>query len=205
MGTHLRFTPVLALIGALALGAAPAARAQDTSSVRADTSARSDTSGYQGYGADTLQRSQPTGQAGASENGAPSDTALRAKPGVQTGPSTKDSSKAGQSSSTSSSSSSADTVVCKDGSTSPRTGEVCLKHGGIDWTATNAALKARGQSPIQPGDSAKSDTALRAKPGVQTGPTDSSAMGRMGDSSGMGQMSDSSGMGKMNDTSSTSR
>ena len=204
MGTHLRFTPVLALIGALALGGAPAARAQDTSSVRADTSARSDTSGYQGYGADTLQRSQPTGQAGASENGAVSDTALRAKPGVQTGPSAKDSSKAGQSSN--SSSSSADTVVCKDGSTSPRTGEVCLKHGGIDWTATNAALKARGQSPIQPGDSASADTALRAKPGVQTGPTDSSAVGRMGnDSSGMGQMNDSSGMGQMNDTSSTSR
>ena len=197
MGTHLRFTPVLALIGALALGGAPAARAQDTSSVRADTSARSDTSGYQGYGADTLQRSQPTGQAGASQSqGVPSDTALRAKPGVQTGPSAKDSSKAGQSRSTSNTSSSADLVVCKDGSTSPRTGEVCLKHGGIDWTATNAALKARGQSPIQPGDSASSDTALRAKPGVQTGPTDSSAMGRMNDSSGMGQM---------NDTSSTSR
>ena len=208
MGTHLRFTPVLALIGALTLGGAPAARAQDTSSVRADTSARSDTSGYQGYGADTLQRSQPTGQAGASENGAPSDTALRAEPGVQTGPSAKDSSKAGQSSSSTSSSSnnsSADTVVCKDGSTSPRTGEVCLKHGGIDWTATNAALKARGQSPIQPGDSAAADTALRAKPGVQTGPTDSSAVGRMGDSTGMGQMKDSSGMGQMNDTSSTSR
>jgi hypothetical protein len=193
MGTHLRFTPVLALIGALALGGAPAARAQDTSSVRADTSARSNTSGYQGYGADTLQRSQPTGQAGASsgasENGATSDTALRAKPGVQTGPSAKDSSKAGQSSS--SNSSSADTVVCKDGSTSPRTGEVCLKHGGIDWTATNAALKARGQNPIQPGN-ASADTALRAKPGVQTGPTDSSAVGRMGDSSGMGQMKDTS-------------
>jgi hypothetical protein len=207
MGTHLRFTPVLALVGALALGGAPAARAQDTSSVRADTSARSDTSGYQGYGADTLQRSQPTGQAGASENGAPSDTALRAKPGVQTGPSANDSSKAGQSNSSgnNSSSSSVDTVVCKDGSNSPRTGEVCLKHGGIDWTATNAALKARGQSPIQPGDSASADTALRAKPGVQTGPTDSSAVGRMGDSSGMGQMKDSSGMGQMNDTSSTSR
>jgi hypothetical protein len=170
MGTHLRFTPILALIGALALGAAPTAQAQDTSSVRADTS------GYQGYGADTLQRSQPTGQAdtgAAGYQGAPADTALRAKPGVQTGPAAKDSSKAGQTSS-----SAADTVVCKDGSTSPRTGDVCLKHGGIDWAATNAALKARGQSPIQPGDSA-----LMAKPGVQTGPADTSSMGQMKDTS----------------------
>ena len=183
MGTHLRFTPVLALIGALAFGVAPAATAQDTSAVR------SDTSGYQGYGADTLQRSQSAGQAdtGAQYHGPPTDTTLKAKPGVQTGPSAADSSKTGQTSS-----SAADTVVCKDGSTSPRTGEVCLKHGGIDWTSTNASLKARGQAPIQPGDSASADTALRAKPGVQTGPTDSSSMGRMNDSSGMGQMSDTS-------------
>ena len=176
MGTHLRLTPILALIGALALGGAPAARAQDTSAVR------SDTSGYQGYGADTLQRAQPTGQAdtGAKYNGPPTDTTLKAKPGVQTGPDAADSGKTGTTSQ-------ADTVVCKDGSTSPRTGEVCLKHGGIDWTATNAALKARGQAPIQPGDSA-----LEAKPGVQTGPTDSSSMGQMGDSSGMGQMKDTS-------------
>jgi hypothetical protein len=179
MGTHLRFTPVLALVGALALGTAPAARAQDTSS------ARPDTSGVQGYGADTSSadtgRMAPTGQAGdsgaAGYNGAPSDTALRAKPGVQTGPSAKDSSKTGQSSSA------VDTVVCKDGSNSPRTGEVCLKHGGIDWTATEAALKARGQSTSglrdsMVGDSASADTALRAKPGVQTGPTDSSAAAR---------------------------
>ena len=191
MGTHLRLTPILALIGALALGAAPASRAQDTSAVR------SDTSGYQGYGADTLQRTQPTGQAdtGAKYNGPPTDTTLKAKPGVQTGPSA-DSAKTGQTGM----SSQADTVVCKDGSTSPRTGEVCLKHGGIDWTATNAALKARGQAPIQP-----SDTALKAKPGLQTGPTDSSSMGRMGDSSSMGQTGDSSSMGQMKDTSSTSR
>ena len=180
MGTHLRFTPVLALVGMLALGAAPTARAQDTSQVR------SDTSGYQGYGADTMQRTAPTGaDTGAKYNGPPTDTTLKAKPGVQTGPAAGDTSKAGMTSQ-------ADTVVCKDGSTSPRTGEVCLKHGGIDWTATNAALKARGQQTIQPGDSASADTALRAKPGVQTGPTDSSTMGRMNDSSGMGQMHDTS-------------
>jgi hypothetical protein len=167
MGTHLRLTPVLALIGALTLGAAPAARAQDTSAVR------SDTAGYQGYGADTLQRNQPTGQAdtGAKYNGPPTDTTLKAKPGVQTGPAAADTGKAGQAGMAS-----ADTVVCKDGSTSPRTGDVCMKHGGIDWAATNAALKARGQAPIQPGESASADTALKAKPGVQTGPTDSSTM-----------------------------
>jgi hypothetical protein len=184
MGTHLRFTPVLALIGALALGAAPAARAQDTSSARAQdtSSARADTSGVQGYGADTSAadtgRMAPSGQAGdtgaAGYSGAPSDTVLRAKPGVQTGPSAQDSSKTGKSSS-----SAADTVVCKDGSNAQRTGEVCLKHGGIDWTATEAALKARGQSTSGMGDSASADTALRAKPGVQTGPTDSSAAGQV--------------------------
>jgi len=188
MRTHFRFTPVLALIGVLALGAPPAAQAQDTSSVRSNTS--SDTSGYQGYGSDTLQRSQS--DTGAKYNGPATDTTLKAKPGVQTGPSAADSGKT-----SSSSSSQADMVVCKDGSTSPRTGEVCLKHGGIDWTATNASLKARGQAPLQPGDSASADTALRAKPGVQTGPTDSSTMGQMKDSSGMSEMG--------HDTSSTSR
>ena len=84
MGTHLRFTPILALIGALALGAAPKAGAQDTSSVRADTSARTDTSGYQGYGSDTLQRSQPTRSGRYRRRRLPGrapDTALRAKPG----------------------------------------------------------------------------------------------------------------------------
>ena len=183
---------VMVSLVAVLLVAVPTAGAQDTSSVRADTSARTDTSGYQGYGADTLQRSQPTGQAdtgAAGYQGAPADTALRAKPGVQTGPSAKDSSKTGQTSATP-----ADTVVCKDGSTSPRTGDVCLNHGGIDWASTNAALKARGQAPINPGDSASADTALRAKPGVQTGPTDSSTMGQM----------DTSAMGQMKDTSSTS-
>lgn len=183
MGTHLRFTPVLALVGALALGAAPAARAQDTSSARADTS------GVQGYGADTaaadtFQARQPTGQAdtGAAGNqGARSDTALRAKPGVQTGPAIGDSAKAGQTGQARATP--ADTVVCKDGSNAPRSGEPCLRHGGIDWTATEAALKARGETAPRTGDSASADTALRAKPGVQTGPTDSSAAGQADTSS----------------------
>lgn len=184
MGTHLRFTPVLALLGALALGAAPAARAQDTSSAQADTS------GVQGYGgaaADTFRAAQPSGQAGQADTGGvkyhgpPTDTVLKAKTGVQTGPSAADSSKVGQTGQPSATP--ADTVVCKDGSNAARTGSPCLNHGGIDWTATNAALKARGQpSPgmgdSATGDSASADTALRAKPGVQTGPTDSSAAAR---------------------------
>jgi hypothetical protein len=181
MGTHLRFTPVLALLGALALGAAPAARAQDTSSAQADTSA------VQGYGAgaaaDTFQ-ARPNGQAGQADTGAfgyhgpATDTALKASPGVQTGPTAGDSSRIGQTGATP-----ADTVVCKDGSNAARSGSPCLNHGGIDWTATEAALKARGQNTSGMGDSASADTALRAKPGVQTGPTDSSAAARP-DSSG---------------------
>jgi len=173
MGTHLRFTPVLALVGALALGAAPAARAQDTSSAKADTA------GVQGYGttADTNNAAQPSSQTtgadtGAMYHGPPTDTTLKAKPGVQTGPSAADSSKMGQTGQPSASV--ADTVVCKDGSNAQRSGEPCLRHGGIDWTATEAAAKARGET-VPMGDSASADTALRAKPGVQTGPTDSSA------------------------------
>ncbi len=162
MGTHLRFTPVLALLGALTLGAAPATRAQDTSSAQADTS------GVQGYGgaaADTFRTDQPSGQAasdtGAMYHGPPTDTVLKAKPGVQTGPSTADSSadsskvgQAGQPSATP-----ADTVVCTDGSNASRTGSPCLNHGGIDWSATNAALKARGQTAPGIGDSASADSA----------------------------------------------
>lgn len=161
MGTHLRFTPVLALVGALALGAAPAARAQDTSSAKADTS------GVQGYGA-----GQTGADTGAMYHGPPTDTTLKAKPGVQTGPSAADSAKIGQSGHPSASV--ADTVACKDGSNAPRSGEPCLRHGGIDWVATEAAAKARGET-VPTGDSASADTALKAKPGVQTGPTDSSA------------------------------
>jgi hypothetical protein len=89
---------------------------------------------------------------------------------VQTGPTAGDSSRIGQTGATP-----ADTVVCKDGSNAARSGSPCLNHGGIDWTATEAALNM--------GDSASADTALRAKPGVQTGPTDSSAAARP-DSSG---------------------
>ena len=155
MGTHLRFIPALAVIGAFALGGPSAARAQDTSSVRADTSA------YRSYedtaAADTGGVAGPTGRAdtGAYQyNGPAADTALKAKPGVQTGPAARDSGEIGQKSEASK-----DTVVCKDGSNSPRTGEACLKHGGIDWVATEAARKARGETITTPADSADSGTA----------------------------------------------
>jgi hypothetical protein len=139
MRTYLRFTPVLALAGALALGGTSTARAQDTSQVSGDTS------GYQGYrGADTsAAAAQPTGQAdtgAAGYTGPPTDTTLKAEPGVQTGPTAGDSGKAGKPSATA-----ADTVACKDGSNAPRT-DGCVKNGGIDWAATEAAMKARGQT-----------------------------------------------------------
>lgn len=138
MRIYLRFTPVLALAGALALGGTSTARAQDTSQVRADTS------GYQGYrGGDTSAAAAQT--AGRADSGAagytgpPTDTTLQAKPGVQTGPTAGDSAKAGKPSATA-----ADSVVCKDGSNAART-DGCVRNGGIDWAATEAAMKARGE------------------------------------------------------------
>jgi hypothetical protein len=81
-----------------------------------------------------------------------------------------------------------DTVVCKDGSNAGRQ-QGCSAHGGIDWASTKAALKARGievkaDSSAALSDTtqrnkqgagnyqyhgAPSDTALKAKPGTQTG------------------------------------
>jgi hypothetical protein len=137
MRIYLRFTPVLALAGALALGGTSTARGQDTSQVRADTS------GYQDYPAgDTSAAAQPTGQAdsgAAGYTGPPTDTTLKAEPGVQTGHTAGDSGKTGKPSATA-----ADSVVCKDGSNAART-DGCLKNGGIDWAATEAAMKARGE------------------------------------------------------------
>jgi hypothetical protein len=210
MGIHLHFTTTLAVIGALSVGGASLARAQDTSSAT-----RSDTMGYQpsqgqtdtaqgqaGQTADTtLQRSDTGMQRGDSgtfrSNGAPSDTALRAKPGVQTGPSASDSGKAMRH--RMGAAGRPDTVVCKDGSNAARR-MGCGSHGGIDWAATRAAMKARGHQTGGPAEDstgmrsdstqgmsdttqvnkqghdyqyhgAPSDTALRAKPGTQTGET----------------------------------
>src|SRR5689334_8872854 len=113
MGMHFHFTTTLAVAAVLAAGGTSVARAQDTSSA-----ARSDTMGYKASSGQMDTAQSRSGQAADTGNfqynGAPTDTALKAKPGVQTGPSAADSGKgmrhrmgaAGQ----------ADTVVCKDGS-----------------------------------------------------------------------------------------
>jgi hypothetical protein len=150
MAIHFRPTPLLAMIGVLALGRASTARAQDTSAAaRAqDTSAavRADTSGYQPYqnrtdstqlGKDTTR----TDSAGFKYTGPPTDTTLKAKPGAQTGPAGKDTGAAAAPSGISA----ADSVVCKDGSNDGNRGGVsCGGHGGVDTVATTAAMKARG-------------------------------------------------------------
>lgn len=140
MAIHFRPAPLLAVIGALALGGASAARAQDTSAA-----ARSDTSGYQPYHnrTDSTQAMDSTrsDSSGFKYTGPPTDTTLKAQPGAQTGPSGKDSGAAAGPTGMSA----ADTVVCKDGSNAANLGGVgCRTHGGVDSVATQAALKARG-------------------------------------------------------------
>jgi hypothetical protein len=205
MAIHSRFAPVLAVIGVLALGGASTARAQDTSAA-----ARADTSGYRGYqnqadtiGSDTAQagrRNAQTDTTGIKYTGPATDTVLKAKPGAQTGPTAGDTGKAARKAAAAGT---ADTVVCKDGSNAPKSKKACKAHGGIDAAATRAALKARGGMAGQPAEStaaptdttqmnetgagyqgagAPSDTALKAKPGTQTGP-DTSAAGKSDTSS----------------------
>jgi hypothetical protein len=166
MAIHSRRARVLALVGVLALGGAPALRAQQPTNAPKDTSvARSDTSGYQGYRADSTR----TDSSGFKYTGPATDTALKAKPGAQTGPTASDSgmgkmgadssgmgmmgadsSGMGMMGADSSSmgkmggAGAADTVVCKDGSNASRGASACSSHGGIDSVATKAAMKARG-------------------------------------------------------------
>jgi hypothetical protein len=141
MAIHFRPTPLLAMIGVLALGGASAARAQDTSAA-----ARSDTSGYQPYQnrTDSTQAgtdSTRTDSSGFKYTGPPTDTTLKAQPGAQTGPSEKDTGSAAAPSGMSA----ADSVVCKDGSNALNQGGIaCRAHGGVDSVVTTAAMKARG-------------------------------------------------------------
>jgi hypothetical protein len=125
---------MLAVIGALALGGASVARAQDTSK------ARPDTSGYKGYD------STRTDSAGFKYTGPPTDTALKAKPGAQTGPTAADTGKAAGDTGKAAGAGMADTVVCKDGSNAAAGQSACSAHGGIDSAATKAAKKARGMT-----------------------------------------------------------
>jgi hypothetical protein len=66
-------------------------------------------------------------------------------------------------------------VVCKDGSNGSSVA-ACASHGGVDSVSTAAARKARGGVETGQIDTARAgkgmgpDTALKAKPGVQTGP-----------------------------------
>jgi hypothetical protein len=161
MGIHTRTTPLLALVGFLVLGA-PSLRAQEpTNAPPKDTSAMAqpDTTAYQGYQRSDSTQTDTTGKAGY--HGPPTDTALKAKPGVQTGPTEK-----GKPAEAAGAAAVSDTVVCKDGSNASKAAKGCAKHGGIDWAATKSALKARGQ--MQGGDSTGAAPADTSKAGADT-------------------------------------
>jgi hypothetical protein len=217
MGIYSRSTALSAVVGILALAAVPGLWAQQPGQNRTDTGAvQTDTSGYKGY------QPSDTGRAGqndtsAMNRGAPSDTALKAKPGVQTGPSAKDT--AGQTGIKAT----VDSVVCKDGSRVATPGKAnCKQHGGVDKAATKAAYKARGyqtkptEKKAAPSDTSQpsgaadtsaakkkegaggyqyqgpsTDTTLKAKPGVQTGPSRDSARAGVSDTSQPGGGADS--------------
>ncbi len=148
MGIHFRRTPAIAMIGALALGGVSIAQAQDTSAA-----ARQDTSGYQSYSDSSQAGQNANDSSNFKAQGAIKDTALRAKPGVQTGPSAKDSgAAAGQDTSGYKSSGSSDTSSMSNGSDT----------SGMSGMSDSSSFKAHG---------VVEDTALRAKPGVQTGPS----------------------------------
>jgi hypothetical protein len=195
MGIHFRRTPLLGMIGVLALGGASVARAQDTSAAT-----RQDTSAYRSSQnqADTMQAGRSTSSA---ENGSSTDTALKAKPGVQTGPAAQDTgraamqdtssyrssqnqadttqvkkSKSGYESNKGKSLSTADTVVCKDGSNSPNSAKgACGSHGGVDTAATWAALKARGNQPSGHPTSKDSSSSDPSSPSGTSSSSDSSS------------------------------
>jgi hypothetical protein len=235
MGIYSRSTALSAVVGMLALAAAPGLWAQQTGQNRTDSGAvQTDTSGYKGYQPSDTGKAK-NDSSGMSQ-GAPSDTALKAKPGVQTGPSANDTGAARHTGMRAG----VDSVVCTDGSRVARPGRTnCKQHGGIDRAATRAAYKARGyqgrsnQNQAAPSDTSRSnagadtgrvhkqgaggyryngpgsDTALKAKPGVQTGPSKDSARAGASDSGTAGMsadtsragMSKSSGNAGMSDTS----
>ena len=123
MGIYSRSTPYLALVGMLLLGAPSALRAQEPTNAPKDTSAAApaDTGAYQGYQR-TDSASDTTSQAG--QGGYKTDSTTQATGAAEA----------------------ADTVVCKDGSNAPKKGgNGCASHGGVDWAATESALKARGK------------------------------------------------------------
>jgi len=155
MGIHIRQTRTIAVVGVLALGGASVVAAQDTSSAT-----RQDTSGYQQSGSQTDTMQAGGARSGMSDtsqykyHGAPSDTALKAKPGVQTGPTADSSQMGNQDTSSYKSSGGQDTSSYKSSGNQADTSGRVTKTG-------RSGFKYHG-----PG----SDTALDAKAGTQTGP-----------------------------------
>jgi hypothetical protein len=142
---------------------------QDTSSYK--SSGGQDTSSYKSSGnqADTSGRVNKTSPSGYKYHGPGSDTALKAEPGVQTGPSAADSGRThhrrhGMRMSA------MDTVVCKDGSNSANSASgACGSHGGVDTTATWAAMKARGGWHSKSGRAASDSTSSQQSNDSSTG------------------------------------
>ena len=178
MGIHIRQSRMIAVVGVLALGGASVAAAQDTSAA-----SRQDTSGYQQSGSQTDTMQAGAARSGMSDtsqyksNGASTDTALKAKPGVQTGPTASDSGQmSGQDTSSYKSSGSQDTSSYKSSGSQDTSS---YKSSGSQDTSsyksssnqadTSGRVNKTGRSGFKyhgPG----SDTVLDAKAGVQTGP-----------------------------------
>jgi hypothetical protein len=178
MGIHIRQTRMIAVVGVLALGGASVVAAQDTSAA-----SRHDTSGYQQSGSQTDTMQAGAARSGMSDtsqynpNGASTDTALKAKPGVQTGPTAGDSSRMhGQDTSSYKSSGSQDTSSYKSSgsqdtssyksSGSQDTSSYKSSGNQADTTGRVNKTTRSGYQYHGPG----SDTALDAKAGTQTGP-----------------------------------
>jgi hypothetical protein len=166
MGIHIRQTRTIAVVGVLALGGASVVAAQDTSSAT-----RQDTSGYQQSGSqtDTMQaggaRSGMSDTSQYQSNGASTDTALKAKPGVQTGP-TADSSRMGNQDTSSYKSSGGQDTSSYKSSGSQDTSSYKSSGNEADTSGRVNKTSRSGYKYHGPG----SDTALDAKAGVQTGP-----------------------------------
>ena len=170
MGIHIRQTRMIAVVGVLALGSTTVVAAQDTSAAT-----RQDTSGYQQSGSqtDTMQagaaRSDTSDTSQYKYNGAATDTALKAKPGVQTGPTAGDSSRmGGQDTSSYKTSGGQDTSSYKSSGGQDTSS---YKSSGNQTDTSQAGQVNRTSKSGYKYHGAATDTALKAEPGVQTGPT----------------------------------
>lgn len=160
MGIHFRQTRVIAVVGVLALGAASVAAAQDTS-------------GYQQSGSQTDTLQAGAARSDTSEyksNGAATDTALKAKPGVQTGPTAGDTGRMGGAQDTSSYRSSGGQDTSSNQSSGGQDTS-SYKSSGNQTDTSQAGQVNRTSKSGYKYHGAATDTALKAEPGVQTGPT----------------------------------